>query len=549
MRKFRKIVSGLSVTAMLFSSAVPAYVFASSEQVGNNSIRLHGNTVCAEEGHTVCIDVWAHGKTVVDLRKAKQNEYADIIVYRNETTSGEKGAYDITFSLADRKSGLYDAFISCDCGEEIISENIVHSNPEESKEAIVLLNDAAKSENPVAEIKKVCADYSYALGFVSEYEIDDYAAELMIAYIEDSELDPEDKEKAISVFEKAVAISAIKSKKVSNFLDVSRELKLKDSELSEYYEKDYVTEALGTYVTGKLSGEKFDSFDEFDEALCEQFVLGVVKKADGWGAVKEVVNAFSDEIGTEEISKEQALKVINKEYDSYGDLADALESEPPKGGSSGEGGGRGGSSSGLGGGSQYTEEYVKTDEVEKINKNIFNDIDDVAWAVEPIVELAQNGIISGKAEGLFFPNDNITREEVVKLIVLSFFNASEEADVSFDDVDNNAWYAGYVKQACGVGVINGIGNNLFGTGMNITREDMAVIAYRAALESGKMLEESRKGSFVFDDDADIADYAKDAVYMLYDADVINGMTAGTFAPKEELTRAQAAKIIYYIYSM
>ena len=78
---------------------------------------------------------------------------------------------------------------------------------------------------------------------------------------------------------------------------------------------------------------------------------------------------------------------------------------------------------------------------------------------------------------------------------------------------------------------------------------MAVIAYRAAVEAGKITDAQRTKEFIFEDDSEISDYAKEAVYMLYDADTINGMGAEIFAPKEALTRAQAAKIIYYIYSM
>ena len=550
MRNFKKIISGLSATAILISTIAPMNVFADSTQIENNRIKLYGNTKCAEEGHTVCLDIWAQGKTISDLRLAKQKDFADIIVYRNETKSGDKGYYEITFSLADRKSGLYDAYIACDCGEEIVKETVVHSNPEESKDAIVLLNNAVKAENPVSEIKKICDEYSFALGFISEYELDDYAAELMCEYIKASALNPENKEDAIALYEKAVAISAIKSKKLTNFIDAEKELQLDSSELSEYYKKDYVSEAAGAYITGNIFDESINSIKEFDEELCEEFVLGIVKKADGWGAVVDVVNGFSSEIGVSDISKEKALKVMNREYGSYKELKDALTAKPQTSGGSGGGGGGGrGSSAGLGGGAEYTEEYVNTDEVEKINKNIFDDIDDVVWAVEPIVELAQQGIISGKADRLFYPNDNITREEVVKIIVLSMFKNAEKADISFADVDDNEWYAGFVKQACGVGVINGIGENLFGTGMNITREDMAVIAYRAAVEAGKITDAQRTKEFIFEDDSEISDYAKEAVYMLYDADIINGMGAEIFAPKEALTRAQAAKIIYYIYSM
>ena len=48
----------------------------------------------------------------------------------------------------------------------------------------------------------------------------------------------------------------------------------------------------------------------------------------------------------------------------------------------------------------------------------------------------------------------------------------------------------------------------------------------------------------FTDDAHIAAYAKDAVYALQQAGIINGMGGGAFAPRETATRAAAAKVVY-----
>jgi len=50
---------------------------------------------------------------------------------------------------------------------------------------------------------------------------------------------------------------------------------------------------------------------------------------------------------------------------------------------------------------------------------------------------------------------------------------------------------------------------------------------------------------VFTDDKDISDYAKDYVYALRAKGIIDGRaTDAGFAPKDFLSRAEAAKIIY-----
>ena len=538
-----------------FSTAVSA----KNEPVGGSGVRLWGNTECKKSGELICIDVWAHNSGAEDLRKAaSKDEYTDFIVFRDDMSSGEDGAYDITISFGDRKSGVYDAYIGCSCGENIKKETIVFSNAKENKDAIALLNKAVadgaasgKSDAEIAkEVENICTDKKYALGLGDDYPIDSYAAGLIAAQVKGKALDENDKLGVIALCEKAAVISAIKSGKLSDLFDESAMLHLGESRIKDLYTADFVDKTFGLYMTGKLKQRTFKTIDEFYDGLYEQFVLTTVKMPNGYKNIQTVVDLFSVEVfgKSRSLTMNEAIKIQNKDFASYAALADAI-GEGSQGGNSGGSGGSGGSSGGGIKNAEYSETYTKPDTPEKINKNIFDDIDDVGWAVEAIIELAQKGIILGKGDRLFYPNDNITREEFVKIIVKTFFENAEVSDKSFDDVSDGEWYAEFVKKACGEGIINGIGENIFGTGMNITREDMAVIAYRTALKSGKLKESERVSGFIFADDEQISDYAKTAVYALYDAGIINGVSEDEFAAKDYLTRAQAAKIIYGIYSL
>lgn len=558
MLNHKKSVSAICAAALVatgFSTAVSA----KNEPVGGSGVRLWGNTECKKSGELICIDVWAHNSGAEDLRKAaSKDEYTDFIVFRDDMSSGENGAYDITISFGDRKSGIYDAYIGCSCGEDIKKETIVFSNANENKEAIALLNKAVadgaasgKSDAEIAkEVENICTDKKYALGLGDDYPIDSYAAGLIAAQIKGKALDENDKLGVIALCEKAAVISAIKSGKLSDLFDESAMLHLGESRIKDLYTADFVDKTFGLYMTGKLKQRTFKTIDEFYDGLYEQFVLTTVKMPNGYKNIQTVVDLFSVEVfgKSRSLTMNEAIKIQNKDFASYAALADAI-GEGSQGGNSGGSGGSGGSSGGGIKNAEYSETYTKPDTPEKINKNIFDDIDDVGWAVEAIIELAQKGIILGKGDRLFYPNDNITREEFVKIIVKTFFENAEVSDKSFDDVSDGEWYAEFVKKACGEGIINGIGENIFGTGMNITREDMAVIAYRTALKSGKMKESERVSGFIFADDEQISDYAKTAVYALYDAGIINGVSEDEFAAKDHLTRAQAAKIIYGIYSL
>jgi len=71
----------------------------------------------------------------------------------------------------------------------------------------------------------------------------------------------------------------------------------------------------------------------------------------------------------------------------------------------------------------------------------FNDLNSVPWAKEAIESLAARGIIHGKSEeqGIFAPNDRITRAEFITLIV-NAFQLSKTPTGTFADVKPNHWY-------------------------------------------------------------------------------------------------------------
>ena len=164
------------------------------------------------------------------------------------------------------------------------------------------------------------------------------------------------------------------------------------------------------------------------------------------------------------------------------------------------------------------------------------------WAREAIVYLAEKGIVSGKGESKYCPNDNITREEFTKIVAGAFLEDAEEKEISFTDVAPGEWYAPYIKKAFGAGIITGHSDELFGTGECITREDMVVILYRTAILKG--IAEETEVALAFDDANEISDYAKAAVAAMADMEIVNGKELGIFAPKDFATRAETAKMIY-----
>lgn len=177
----------------------------------------------------------------------------------------------------------------------------------------------------------------------------------------------------------------------------------------------------------------------------------------------------------------------------------------------------------------------KEEENSNINETL-TDMSDDHWAYAAVKTLNNAGVINGFEDGTFRPEDKVTREQFIKMLVGAFNMTSDNAVCNYSDVPLDAWYYASVAIATEKGITKGYGN-VFGTGTSITREDAAVMIYR-------IIEAAQKDADAFTDDSAISSYAKDAVYALYGNGVVSGMGDGTFAPKANLTRAQAAQIIF-----
>ena len=234
---------------------------------------------------------------------------------------------------------------------------------------------------------------------------------------------------------------------------------------------------------------------------------------------------------------EKALETV---IDAY--MEETEEEESSSGGSSGSSSGGGSGSSGGGGVKGATAGNSNTQKpAVKPVPVTFSDIDSVTWAKPAITYLAERGIVSGRGNGEFAPNDTVTREEFVKLIVATFATNIGGSNCSFEEVSSDRWSYPYIATATELGLVNGVDDTHFHPTGGITREDLAVILYRAYQLAGK---DAKASELSFADADSISDYAKDAVSALVEIGVMNGMGDGTFAPKSVVTRAQAAKAIY-----
>lgn len=287
-------------------------------------------------------------------------------------------------------------------------------------------------------------------------------------------------------------------------------------------EADYgaVTEALDYYDGGCIN---------LDKSVVKDFTESQLNE------VSRLMKQHASEINSAED--------IESAYETYADQVageDDDNNSSSGGGSSSSGGSGSNRRPSTGSGSTITDDN-KDDNNDVTYDTNFSDLGDAAWAESSVKYLASKGIISGKGDGRFYPNDTVTREEFVKIIVEAFKIYSNTATVEFEDVDSGRWSYGYIASAYRAGIIAGNSDTTFNPAGEMTRQDMAVIMYRVANLVGLSL---NSADVTFADGADIADYAKEAVGALCSAGIINGTGDNCFSPLETVTRAQAAKIAY-----
>ncbi len=174
----------------------------------------------------------------------------------------------------------------------------------------------------------------------------------------------------------------------------------------------------------------------------------------------------------------------------------------------------------------------------------FTDLDNVPWAEEAINALYSKNVVSGVGNNKYNPDGNVKREEFVKMLVIALGYPVTDGATEFADVDSTQWYAPYIKCAVENGIVNGVGDGLFGVGNYITRQDMAVMIDRIIKNNNLNIID--KETIDFSDNADFADYATEAIKSVSSKGIMTGTSADTFAPRLNVTRAMAAVVIYRI---
>lgn len=174
--------------------------------------------------------------------------------------------------------------------------------------------------------------------------------------------------------------------------------------------------------------------------------------------------------------------------------------------------------------------------------NPFADVEYTSWYFDSIRFVYSNNIMIGTADGQFSPNLNLSRAMMVTMLWRLEGSPIGAKKGIFRDVDSDGWYSDAIAWANENGIVNGFGNGMFGPNDNMTREQLAVILQNYARFNGI---DAYGGNLAveFADENDISEWARDAFEWANLEGLITGRTMNTLAPDGTATRAEAAEIM------
>ena len=172
----------------------------------------------------------------------------------------------------------------------------------------------------------------------------------------------------------------------------------------------------------------------------------------------------------------------------------------------------------------------------------FLDVNEGDWFYDAVAYAYENGIMDGVGGNRFAPNSATTRAQLVTILYRLEGQPAVSGDLPFTDVEAGTWYTNAVVWAAQNGIVNGVGDDTFAPGNDLTREQLVTILYRYAEAKGYDVSASADLAGYPDGEA-IQAYAREAMAWAVAENIIQGMEDDTLKPAGNASRAQIATIL------
>lgn len=184
-------------------------------------------------------------------------------------------------------------------------------------------------------------------------------------------------------------------------------------------------------------------------------------------------------------------------------------------------------------------EELTTSQLCELNREVAPAFDDVAghWSAEYVEFIRERGIVHGREEGVYMPDDNLTRAELTKIVLNAFcITLADLENPPFPDVPAGEWFTSFVVTAKQMEIIAGYNDGTFRPAYNVTRAE----AVKMILEAADIPIQQAQSGFV-----DVAqdDWFNSVIGVASSLGIVDGFDDQSFRPNDAITRGEMAKII------
>lgn len=164
-----------------------------------------------------------------------------------------------------------------------------------------------------------------------------------------------------------------------------------------------------------------------------------------------------------------------------------------------------------------------------------------SWAVEEVNAAIDANLVTDSVKNDY--QANITREQFCEMVVKAYEKISgedtEKGLMSFNDTNNSE-----ILKAANLGIVSGYGNGIFGPNDLITREQIATMLVRMIDKAVSYANVNVYNSNKFADSDVISNWALPSVNFAYDKEIMQGVGDNKIAPLDNTTCEQAVLLVY-----
>lgn len=174
--------------------------------------------------------------------------------------------------------------------------------------------------------------------------------------------------------------------------------------------------------------------------------------------------------------------------------------------------------------------------------HLFRDVSPADWFYHVVDEAVDQGEMNGLGDGIFAPEQTITKGEFLTLLYRFAGEPSATAEISYDDVEEGQWYTETVKWALATELTAGEEDGNFGLEITVRRSYLAYILYRYQCITQGVTEPGADLS-AYADAADAPEWTTEAFSWAVAAGVIEGTGPDSLSPLDYTTRAECAAVL------